>query len=331
MRRIALALSAVALFAGCDKSTATTPPASDTAAAPAQGASEAEGDAPAVDKRLAAAEAKAAEKLKRWTPELQATAQTLRETDWESTGQGLDTILASAHRAPGNAERDTARHPKETLEFFGLTPAMHVYEVGQGAGWYTEILAPLLAKKGKLYLAGYDTNSEDPKIQSAGKQAELFLSGFANLYDDVELVVQPVPETKMGEPGSMDMVLVFRMMHNVHRFELWDAWMKAAHDALKPGGVLAVVQHRAADDANPDDSAPKGYMPEPWLIEKVEGYGFKLEAKSDINQNPKDTKDYEGGVWELPPALQADDANKDKMRAIGESDRSTLKFVKVGG
>lgn len=332
MRRFALAISVLALSPGCDKSTTTTtPPASDSATAPAADAPKDEAAAPAVDERLAAAEAEAAEKLKRWTPELQATAQTLRESDWKSTGQGLDAILASAHRTPGNAERDPARHPKKTLEFFGLTPAMHVYEVGQGAGWYTEILAPLLAKKGKLYLAGYDSNSEDPKIQSAAKQTELFLSGSANLYDDVELVVQPVPETKMGEPGSMDMVLVFRMMHNVHRFKLWDAWMKAAHTALKPGGVLAVVQHRAADDANPDDSSPKGYMPEPWLIEKIEGYGFKLEAKSDINANPKDTKDYKEGVWELPPVLRAEDANKDKMRAIGESDRSTLKFVKVGG
>ena len=328
MRRFALAISILALTPGCDKSTATTPPGSDaaTAEAPKDDAA-----APAADGRLAAAEADAAEKLKRWTPELQATVQTLRESDWSSTGQGLDAILASAHRTPGNAERDAARHPKQTLEFFGLTPAMHVYEVGQGAGWYTEILAPLLAKKGKLYLAGHDSKSEDPKIQSAAKQAELFLSGSANLYDDVELVVQPVPETKMGEANSMDMVLVFRMMHNVHSYELWDAWMNAAHAALKPGGVLAVVQHRAADDANPDDSAPKGYMPEPWLIEKIESYGFKLEAKSDINANPNDTKDYKEGVWELPPVLRAEDANKDKMRAIGESDRSTLKFVKVGG
>lgn len=284
-----------------------------------------------MDKRLAAAEAEAAEKLKRWTPELQATAQTLRESEWKSTGQGLDAILASAHRTPGNADRDTARHPKSTLEFFGLTPAMHVYEVGQGAGWYTEILAPLLAKQGKLYLAGYDSSSEDPKVQSGAKQMELFLSGSANLYEDVELVVQPVPETKMGEANSMDMILVFRMMHNVHSYKLWDAWMNAAHSALKPGGVLAVVQHRASDDANPDESAPKGYMPEPWLIEKIESYGFKLEAKSDINANPKDTKDYKEGVWELPPVLRAEDANKDKMRAIGESDRSTLKFVKVAG
>lgn len=331
MRRFALAISVLALSSGCDKSTPTTPPTSDAAESPAADAPKDEAAGPAKDERLAAAEADAAEKLKRWTPELQATAQTLRESDWKSTGEALDAILASAHRTPGNADRDAARHPKKTLEFFGLTPQMHVFEVGQGAGWYTEVLAPLLAKNGKLYLAGYDSNSEDPKIQSAAKQTELFLSGSANLYSDVELVVQPVPETKMGEPGSMDMVLVFRMMHNVHRFKLWDAWMKAAHDALKPGGVLAVVQHRAADDANPDESSPKGYMPEPWLIEKIEGYGFKLEAKSDINANAKDTKDYENGVWQLPPVLRADDADKDKMKAIGESDRSTLKFVKVGG
>ncbi|MCR9166006.1 MAG: class I SAM-dependent methyltransferase [Nannocystaceae bacterium] len=324
MRLPSLAILLLLAPSACDKGGETTSPVGAPDADDGAASSE-----PAEDPRLAAAERDAAQKLKRWTPELRERAETLRGTEWSSLDAAMDAILPSPIRTPGNADRDAARHPRETLAFFGLTPSMHVFEVGQGAGWYTEILAPLLAKQGRLYLAGYDANADDPQQVSAAKQTELFIRGSGNLYEDVELVVQPVPETKMGEPNTMDMVLVFRMMHNVHRFELWDAWMKAAHTALKPGGVLAIVQHRAADDANPDESAPKGYMPEPWLIEKVESYGFELEAKSDINANPKDTKDYDNGVWQLPPTLAGGDEGKDTAVAIGESDRSTLKFVKV--
>ncbi|MEM6296397.1 MAG: methyltransferase domain-containing protein, partial [Myxococcota bacterium] len=265
----------------------------------------------------------------RWTPQMRDDIAALRATAWSDLATGMDAILKSAHREPGNADRDGSRRPAETLAFFGLTPKMHVFEVGQGAGWYTELLAPLLAKQGKLHLAGYDASSDDERIRGAAEQTQLFLDGAANLYEDVGLVTQPVPGTSMGAPDSMDMVLVIRMMHNVHRFDLWDGWMTAAHTALKPGGVLAVVQHRAADDANPDETAPKGYMPEPWLVTKIESYGFKLEARSDLNANPKDTKDYEAGVWALPPTLAGGDEGKDAMLAIGESDRSTLKFVKV--
>ncbi len=329
MRRYALVLPLIAALA-CDKSAGTNPPAPDDAPPTVVGSEEKTESTPQ-DERLAAAEAKAAKSLERWTPELRSATQSLRETEWKSLEQGLDAILSGPHRTPGNPDRDGARHPKETLAFFGLTPAMHVFEVGQGAGWYTEVLAPLLAKQGKLYLAGYDADSDDARVKSAARQTELFLSGSANLYDDVELVTQPADgTTKMGEPNSMDMVLVFRMMHNVHRFELWDGWMNAAHQALKPGGVLAIVQHRSADDAKPEDVAPNGYMPEPWLIEKVESYGFELESKSEINANPKDTKDHPGGVWSLPPVLRGGEDDKARMLEIGESDRSTLKFVKKG-
>ena len=329
MRSIVLVLCALGLTTACDSKPSAAPADAEPAAPAAEASAEPEAEEAPANDRLAAARADKERKLARWTPALQDQAATLRGTAWADVGAGLDAILASEHREPGNADRDGARHPKETLAFFGLTPSMHVFEVGQGAGWYTEILAPLLAKQGKLYLAGYDADAEDARIRGAAEQTQLFLEGAANLYEDVGLVTQPVPGTSMGEPDSMDMVLVIRMMHNVHRFELWDGWMNAAHTALKPGGVLAVVQHRAADDASPDETAPKGYMPEPWLVTKIESYGFKLEARSDINANAKDTKDHEAGVWALPPTLAGDEANADAMRAIGESDRSTLKFVKV--
>jgi predicted methyltransferase len=281
--------------------------------------------------RLARAEQQAAATRERFTPELQEKVAALVAKKYPSTKAALKAILASEHRTPGFSDRDVHRHPSETLTFFGLTPKMKVFEVGQGNGWYTEILAPLLARDGKLYLAGYDGDSTDPVQRFSAKSIDLFLTAPGNLYQGVELVPQggaDAPPT-LGADDSLDMVLVFRMLHNFHRADRWDGFMPAVHRALKPGGVLAVVQHRAADDADPAESAAKGYLPEPWVIQKIESYGFELEKKSEINANPKDTKDHPQGVWTLPPNLALGEKDRDKYVAIGESDRSTLKFVKV--
>ena len=133
----------------------------------------------------------------------------------------------------------------------------------------------------------------------------------------------------LGPESSLDMVIIFRMLHNIHRSQRWDAVMQSTHKALKPGGVLAIEQHRAPADADPDKSAETGYMPEKWVIEKIESYGFKLQKSSEMNANPKDTKDHPEGVWTLPPTLALGEKDKAKYEAIGESDRMTLKFVKV--
>jgi predicted methyltransferase len=125
------------------------------------------------------------------------------------------------------------------------------------------------------------------------------------------------------------MVLVFRMLHNYHRAKLWDKIMPAIHAALKDGGVLAVEQHRAAKGAEADATAEKGYLPQAFVVEKIESYGFKLQKSSEMNANPKDTKDYPEGVWTLPPTLALGEKDKAKYEAIGESDRMTLRFVKV--
>jgi predicted methyltransferase len=106
-------------------------------------------------------------------------------------------------------------------------------------------------------------------------------------------------------------------------------WLAEIQKALKPNGVLGIEQHRAKADANPEESAKKGYLPEKWVIEKVEAAGFKLAGKSEVNANAKDTKDYEGGVWNLPPSYRLGDKDREKYAAIGESDRMTLKFTKV--
>lgn len=335
MRRLVSPLYAAAVAAclSCTKDPAPpTPPAGGDAASPDPTPAAADADLPPqLAEQLRRQEARATEIRTRWTPQLRAAVDQLVTTDHPSAEAALDAILASPHRAPGNAERDRHRHPKETLLFFGIRPDMKVFEYAQGGGWYTEILAPLLAKEGTLYLTGYDASSEDPRQRFGARSIELFLTAPGNLHEHVETVPQPdlSGPPVLGEPDSLDMVLVIRMMHNVHRHGMWDALLPAIHQALRPGGVLGVVQHRAVDDADPDASAPRGYLPEPWLVERIEGYGFHLDARSDVNANPKDTKDHEKGVWTLPPTLQLGDTDRAKYEAIGESDRSTLRFVKV--
>ena len=125
------------------------------------------------------------------------------------------------------------------------------------------------------------------------------------------------------------MSLVIRGMHGWQRSGVVDAWLAEIHKALKPNGVLGIVQHRAKPDADPNESAKDGYLPEPWVIQQVEAAGFKLSKKSDINKNPKDTADHPDGVWSLPPSLRQGETDREKYLAIGESDRMTLRFVKV--
>lgn len=336
MRRLALLLVTAAAVAGlsCTKNPPPPNPPADTTTPPAD---EGTGDTDDLPPRYAAEirrqEARAKQIGARWTPELRAAVDTLVTTQYPSTQAALQAITASPHRAPGNADRDAFRHPIETLTFFGIRPDMEVFEYAQGGGWYTELLAPLLARDGTLYLTGYDAASDDPRQRFGVRSTELFLSAPGNLYDHVKTITQedldgpPV----LGEPASVDMVLVIRMMHNVERYGMWDALLPAIHSALRPGGVLGVVQHRANEGADPAQSAKQGYLPEAWLVERIEGYGFRLEASSEINANPKDTKDYPKGVWTLPPTLELGEQDRTMYEAIGESDRSTLKFVKVDG
>ncbi len=163
-----------------------------------------------------------------------------------------------------------------------------------------------------------------------GMRLGLFLAKSPELYGDVQVVaIDPPNRLDLGVEGTADAVLAIREMHNWYRSGAMDAYLAAVHTALKDGGVLGVVQHRAAAGSSPDDSAKSGYLPEAWLVETVEAAGFKLAGKSEINANPKDTKDYESGVWTLPPNYALGETDKDKYTAIGESDRMTLKFVKV--
>ncbi len=252
----------------------------------------------------------------------------------------LDKALAGEHRAEANRKRDVYRHPRETLFFFGLKPDMSVLEIWPGSGWYSEILAPVLRDKGKLYLA--HNAIENPRLP--GWQREVREKQEAAYAKRPELYGKPV-FTSLGPPdymaiapaGSMDMVLTFRNVHN------WSAQnvsaqgtsaqradalvFKAFFDALKPGGILGVVEHRAHPGTSFEQQIKSGYMTEAYVIELAEKAGFKLAAKSEVNANPKDTKDHPNGVWTLPP-MSRGRLDPEKYLAIGESDRMTLKFEK---
>jgi predicted methyltransferase len=265
----------------------------------------------------------------RWTPELHAAAKKLGEAKHASLKASVLSALKGPHRKPKNAERDAHRHPLETLEFLGLRPNMTVLDVGPGDGWFTELLAPTLAVKGKLLVTSNDPDGPaDQRSTYYGQRLKGFLDLSPELYGKIERIITRPPVAQLGIEGKLDMVLMFREMHGMHRDKLLTGFLGEVFKALKPGGVLGVEQHRAKADANPDESAKKGYLPEAFVIQQVEAAGFKLEKKSEINANPRDTKDYEEGVWALPPTFRMKDKDRAKYAEIGESDRMTLKFVK---
>lgn len=238
--------------------------------------------------------------------------------------------MAGAQRSRDHSARDAARHPAETLAFFGLRPGLRVVELWPGGGWYTEILAPALRGRGALVVASYGEASEpDYRPRSHRALLEKFAAA-PGVYSEVEVVVLDPPEhTRLAEPGSVDLVLTFRNTHNWVSAGHLDVVYGAAFEALRPGGVLGIVQHRALADADPVKSATRGYVPEAYLVENLESLGFQLQARSEINANPWDTKDYPGGVWTLPPLLFTQEGeDPERFQAIGESDRMTLRFVK---
>ncbi len=233
----------------------------------------------------------------------------------------LKTILASSNRSPQNRARDRYRHPLDTLTWFGIKPAMTVVEIWPGEGWYTEILAPFLQPHGKLYEA-----------VPTGKAAQHFKRKLATspaMYNKVIITEHGPPETTRVAPaGSADMVLTFRNVHNWMNSGYAKDMFKAMYLALKPGGELGLVEHRASPALPQDPKASSGYVREDYVIKLAEGAGFQLVERSEINANPKDTKNYPGGVWTLPPTLRLKEHDREKYLAIGESDRMTLKFIK---
>lgn len=243
----------------------------------------------------------------------------------------LDQAIAGEHRSSANKARDIYRHPRETLLFFGLKPEMTVVEIWPAAGWYSEILAPILREKGRLYLA--HVAIENPKLENWQRESrEKLLNRFARqpaLFGNPVFTSLGPPEyLAIAPPGSADLVLTFRNVHNWSLARTDEAVFKAFFDALKPGGVLGVVEHRADAGTSFEQQVKSGYITEAHVIALAQKAGFTLVGKSEVNANPRDTKDHPHGVWTLPPMNRGLFVNRDKYLAIGESDRMTLKFEK---
>jgi predicted methyltransferase len=283
-----------------------------------------------LDQDRAKWEAENKAELARWTPDVHAAAKALADKAYPNLKAAIDAAVKGPQRKPGNADRDKYRHPYETLAFFGIKPTMTVLEISPGEGWYTELLAPALAAKGKLIDTNTDPKGpEDERSTFYGQRFQAFLDKAPEIYGKVQTVVVDSKEPKLGLDGTVDAVVLAREVHGMVNGGTLDAWLAEIHKALKPHGILGIEEHRARADADAAASAKKGYVPEKWVIDHVEAAGFKLAGKSEINANPKDTKDYPDGVWDLPPTLRAGDKDHDKYVAIGESDRMTLKFVKI--
>ena len=245
----------------------------------------------------------------------------------------LDAAIAGEHRSDANRARDRYRHPKETLLFFGFRPDMTVVEMLPGSGgWYTEILAPALKEKGKLYAAHYGMNSGAYYRRSLG--AFLSKIGAAQeIYDDVTVTTLAFPhELEVAPRGTADLVVTFRNVHNWYSsdapYDTVTLGFQAMYDALKPGGVLGVVDHRWPDPETAEANLDSGYVSPERTIEIAESVGFRYAGSSDVNRNPKDTHDHPRGVWTLPPTLTLGEQDRDRYLQIGESDRFTIKFVK---
>ncbi len=253
--------------------------------------------------------------------------------DHHATAEGVDPALQAAidgeHRSAEHKARDQYRRPAQTLTWMGLKPDMTVVEISPSRGWYTEILAPYLKDQGSFYLAGFDRESEVAYMKRLNALLDEKLAANPEVYGTPTVTeLAPPNKVDIAPAGSADMVLTFRNVHNWMSAGTADGVFAAMYAALKPGGILGLVEHRADPNTEQDAKAASGYVTEAATVRMAEKAGFKLVDQTEINANPKDTRDHPKGVWTLPPALSLGDEDKEKYLAIGESDRMTLKFKK---
>jgi predicted methyltransferase len=255
-------------------------------------------------------------------------------------GELIDKAMQGDHRDPAFVLRDQYRHPKETLEFFGLEPYMTVVEIWPAKGWYTEILAPVLRDFGIFYAAGFAMTAHRTPDWRHEMQIEFTdkLRQRPDVYDHVVVTELSVPErTTIAPPGTVDMILTFRNVHNWMKGDYTQGMFETFYRTLKPGGVLGIVEHRAPPNTPIDQMINSGYVTQEFVVTLAQAIGFEFEESSEINANPNDTRDHPAGVWTLPPTMRYCDnikngSDKDecirKYTAIGESDRMTLRFRK---
>ena len=236
-------------------------------------------------------------------------------------------LLSAPHRSAGNVARDPYRHPAQTLAFFGVRPDSTVVEILPGSGgYYMEILAPWLQQKG-LYIAANRDDSLPQYLPDHQKFLQR-LQAEPALYGKVIVTPFRADRHPIAPPGSADFVISFRNLHNwMEQGELQES-LRAFYVALKPGGVLGIVDHRGRTDQTQAEQMTNGYVREDLAIQLIEQAGFRLDGRSEVNANPLDTNDHPEGVWTLPPTYRLKDKDREKYRAIGESDRFTLRFIK---
>lgn len=241
----------------------------------------------------------------------------------------IEAAVAHQARTPANIERDQYRNPAETLNFFGITPEMTVVEIWPGSGWYSEILAPLTRKQGKLIAAHFPVNSDSNYRKNSLEKYRNKLAEQPEVYGSTELAeFDPKNGLFTVADGSADAVLTFRSIHSVMRDDAEQQAFELFFKALKPNGVLGVVTHRGNWDATRKSMTDTAYVSERFVIETALNAGFVLDGISEINANPKDDRDHPNGVWTLLPTLHLGDQDRAMWEAIGESDRMTLRFRK---
>jgi predicted methyltransferase len=246
----------------------------------------------------------------------------------------LEDIIEGEHRSEASRERDEFRNPKQTIEFFGTQPSDHVIEMWPGNGWYSEILAPYVKDKGQLTAVTFSVNnlnSDDKRAASWSKTALKYREKMSDtsLYGKVAFgEFEPPGLVNLAKPNSADVAYVVRALHIWDEQGILAQGLQAIFEALKPGGVLAIVQHKGDEVKGIGSAAGEGYLGEQYVIEASLRAGFDFVASSDINANPNDTKNYPKGVYTLPPMLAMGAKDKEKYIDIGESDRMTLKFIK---
>jgi predicted methyltransferase len=239
----------------------------------------------------------------------------------------LDRAIADPHRSAAERARDVYRHPRETLLFFGLRPDQTVVEILPIGGWYTKIIAPVVRDHGR-YIAAMPPPTADNANGEDSREAYLAILASTPSLDKAE-VVDFAPGVKPLVPdATADLVVTFRNIHNWMASDRAEAAFRDMYRALKPGGTLGVTEHRGNEAIPQDPRARSGYVNQSYAIKLIESVGFRLVGASEVNANPRDTRDYPDGVWTLPPTLARGEQDRAKYLAIGESDRFTLKFVK---
>lgn len=260
---------------------------------------------------------------------LLSCSQFRKKSGEASIPESLGGATNSSSRSSENIERDQYQHPEETLEFFGIKPEMTVVEITPGAGYYTEILAPYLAKSGQYVIVVPRMPSRPPSfmLENERKLQDILLRHREVMAKTKFIPFEETDKKNKIKAGFADMVVSFNSVHNWVASKNAPFSFKFFYNVLKPGGILGLTQHRVAEGKK---NFPKsGYLTERSVIQMAQKAGFRFVGRSEINANPKDTADYPDGVWTLPPTYRLGEVDRDRFEDIGESDRMTLKFIKI--